>query len=83
MEEAMDKAGTIGDATLTDESSGRIVKTKRWAININEAGAGHPVIMLHGTGPGATGWSNFNQNFRVLASKYRVILVDAPRLGEV
>ena len=78
----MDDSGNIPLAELSDESTTRIVQTKRWKIKINEAGEGHPVFMLHGTGPGATGWSNFNQNFRALASKYRVILVDAPGWGQ-
>jgi 2-hydroxy-6-oxonona-2,4-dienedioate hydrolase len=69
-------------ASLTDESTARIVDTGKWKLNINEAGKGHPIIMLHGTGPGATGWSNFNQNLRPLAAKYRVILVDAPGWGK-
>ena len=78
----MDDSGIISPDELTDESTTRIVQTKRWKIKINEAGDGQPVFMLHGTGPGATGWSNFNQNFRALASKYRVILVDAPGWGQ-
>jgi 2-hydroxy-6-oxonona-2,4-dienedioate hydrolase len=77
----MDDAAMVELKALTDESTSRIVNTKPWKIKINEAGTGHPVIMMHGTGPGATGWSNFNQNFRYLASKYRVILVDAPGWG--
>lgn len=69
-------------ANLTDEGTSRVVDTGKWKININEAGEGHPIFMLHGTGPGATGWSNFNQNLKVLAAKYRVILVDAPGWGK-
>jgi 4,5:9,10-diseco-3-hydroxy-5,9,17-trioxoandrosta-1(10),2-diene-4-oate hydrolase len=46
-----------------------------------EAGAGDPVICLHGTGPGASGVSNFAGNIGALAGRYRVIVPDLPRFG--
>jgi len=67
---------------LTEAGTSRTVQTKRWKIHYNEAGEGHPVIMLHGSGPGATGWSNFGPNMRVLAEKYRVFAVDMPGWGK-
>jgi len=37
------------------------------------------VVMLHGSGPGASGWANFNRNVEPLvAAGYRVILLDCP-----
>ncbi len=67
---------------LTAEGTSRTVQTKRWKIHYNEAGEGHPIIMLHGSGPGATGWSNFGPNLKVLAEKYRVLAVDMPGWGK-
>lgn len=67
---------------LTEAGTSRTVQTKRWKIHYNEAGEGHPVIMLHGSGPGATGWSNFGPNMKVLAEKYRVFAVDMPGWGK-
>ncbi len=66
----------------TEEATSRFVQTKRWKLHYNETGSGHPVIMLHGTGPGATGWSNFHQNARVLGERYRVITLDFPGWGK-
>lgn len=37
--------------------------------------------MLHGSGPGATGWSNFRTNIGVLARDFRVLAVDMPGWG--
>lgn len=70
--------------TLTYESTGRMVKTGKLNLHINEAGdTDAPVIvMLHGSGPGATGWSNFNQNIGPLSEQYRVVLADMPGWGE-
>jgi len=48
-------------------------------IVINEAGPadGHPVIFFHGSGPGASGKSNFRQNIDAFADAgFRVILPD-------
>ncbi len=67
---------------LTAESTSRFIQTKRWRIHYNEAGSGHPVIMLHGSGPGATGWSNFNPNLSALADHFRVFAVDMPGWGQ-
>ena len=48
-------------------------------VHYNDAGSGPAIIMLHGGGPGASGWSNFSRNFEPLvAAGYRVILVDCP-----
>jgi len=66
----------------TAENSSRMVKTKKWNLHINEAGTGYPVILLHGTGPGATGWSNFSTTVLGLENRYRVIALDFPGWGK-
>lgn len=50
-------------------------------IHYSEVGRGHPVICLHGTGPGASAWSNFRHNVSALAERFRTILVDLPGFG--
>ncbi len=69
-------------APLTDEGTTRFVQTPSWKLNYNEAGEGHPVILLHGSGAGATGWSNFAPNVAVLAEDFRVLALDAPGWGQ-
>ena len=66
---------------LSFESTSRSIQTKRWKLHFNEAGSGHPIIMLHGTGPGASGWSNFRTNIGPLSKHFRVILLDLPGWG--
>lgn len=68
-------------APFTEDSTSRTVQTKRWKLHYNEVGAGSPIILLHGTGPGATGWSNFHQNMAVLSANHRVIALDFPGWG--
>ena len=65
----------------TFEKTSRFVQTQRWKLHYNEAGSGHPIILLHGTGPGASGWSNFGTNLRPLSARFRVILLDLPGWG--
>ena len=49
-------------------------------VHYNDTGSGkETVVMLHGSGPGASGWANFNRNVQPLADAgYRVILLDFP-----
>lgn len=69
---------------LTYDNTSRFVKTPLATIHVNEAGPtdAPALILLHGSGPGATGWSNFSKNIPVLAEHYRVIAADMPGWGE-
>jgi 2,6-dioxo-6-phenylhexa-3-enoate hydrolase len=67
--------------TLTDEATGAYANTGDYKVYYNEAGSGETVIMLHGGGPGATGWSNFSRNIGPFAEQYRTILIDCPGFG--
>lgn len=52
-------------------------------ISIAETGAGPAVIFIHGSGPGASGASNFRQNIDAFVSAgYRVILPDLVGYGQ-
>lgn len=44
-------------------------------------GAGAPVVLLHGGGPGASGISNYSRNIDALSASYRVIVPDMPGYG--
>ncbi|MCP1618068.1 4,5:9,10-diseco-3-hydroxy-5,9,17-trioxoandrosta-1(10),2-diene-4-oate hydrolase [Pseudomonas sp. SLBN-26] len=47
-----------------------------------DVGKGEPVVFIHGSGPGASGHSNFKQNYPVFAEAgYRVIVPDLPGYG--
>lgn len=53
-------------------------------LHYNDTGLGdETVVMLHGSGPGASGWANFNRNVDAFADAgYRVILLDCPGWGK-
>ncbi|MFI6873450.1 alpha/beta fold hydrolase [Streptomyces sp. NPDC050400] len=67
---------------LDPQDLARTVETADWKLRYYEAGSGHPVILLHGSGPGATGWSNFAGNIEALAEHFHVYAVDMPGWGE-
>lgn len=68
----------------TQENTSKFVQTKEWKLHYNEAGSGDEVvIMLHGSGAGATGWANFHRNVDAFVEAgYRVILPDYPGWGK-
>ena len=56
---------------------------KDFRIHYNDAGTGDVVVMLHGGGPGASGWSNFDRNIGAFVDAgYRVLLVDQPGFNQ-
>jgi 2-hydroxy-6-oxonona-2,4-dienedioate hydrolase/4,5:9,10-diseco-3-hydroxy-5,9,17-trioxoandrosta-1(10),2-diene-4-oate hydrolase len=59
-----------------------VVRVGHRKIFVTEAGAGDPVVLLHGGGPGATGVSNYSRNIDVLADRFRVIVPDLPGYGQ-
>jgi len=69
---------------LTDEGTSRFARIREGDLDLrlhyNDTGAGREtVVMLHGSGPGASGWANFHRNVEPLvAAGYRVILMDCP-----
>lgn len=60
----------------------RFVDSGGTRIHYREAGDGPPLILIHGGGPGATGWSNWNRNVAALSEHHRVIVPDLPGFGQ-
>jgi pimeloyl-ACP methyl ester carboxylesterase len=68
---------------IVDEAStSRFVQAGDIRMHYNDVGSGYPVIMLHGTGPGASSWSNFGRNVGAFAERHRALLVDMPQYGK-
>lgn len=53
-----------------------------YKLHYHDAGDGPAVVMLHGGGPGASGWSNFSRNIGPFVDAgYRALLPDCPGFG--
>ena len=65
-----------------EEPIGKFAKAGDVKIHYHEKGAGYPLICIHGAGPGATAWSNFQGNVGELSKHYRAILMDMPQYGK-
>lgn len=46
-----------------------------------EAGTGDPVVLLHGSGPGVSGWANWQHTIPGLAERFRVLAPDVVGYG--
>lgn len=68
--------------TLTFENTSRRVTANGLDMHYHEAGDGAPLVLIHGGGPGASGWSNYHRNINFLAQKFRVIVPDLPCHGD-
>ncbi len=67
--------------TISELQTRSVVVGKR-QIFVAEKGTGHPLLMLHGGGPGASGLSNYSRNIDALAEQFRVLVVDMPGYGK-
>lgn len=63
------------------ESSSRSATINGLKVHYHDAGSGAPLVLVHGSGPGATAWSNFSQNIVDLSQYFRVIALDCPGWG--
>lgn len=71
-------------SSINEADSSRFARIREGELDLqvhyNDLGEGaETVVMLHGSGPGASGWANFNRNLEpLLAAGYRVVLLDCP-----
>jgi 2-hydroxy-6-oxonona-2,4-dienedioate hydrolase/4,5:9,10-diseco-3-hydroxy-5,9,17-trioxoandrosta-1(10),2-diene-4-oate hydrolase len=63
---------------FTEEATSKFVQAGTVKLRYHEAGRGPTLIMIHGGGPGAGGWSNYRRNVDHFAEQFRVILPDLP-----
>lgn len=74
---------TTSASPWTEAGTSRLARVQAGEVPLqlhyNDAGSGSVVVMLHGSGAGASGWSNFHRNVDAFVDAgHRVILPDCP-----
>jgi 2-hydroxy-6-oxonona-2,4-dienedioate hydrolase len=64
------------------DATSRFVTTATGRLHFHEAGTGTPLILLHGSGPGVDGWTNFAGNLPAFTQSFRVLILDLPGFGK-
>jgi len=64
----------------TADGTRKVVSVDGKDVAYHDVGDGVPVVFLHGSGPGVTGWANFGNNVEHLPG-IRSIVVDQPGFG--
>jgi 2-hydroxymuconate-semialdehyde hydrolase len=62
--------------TLDPDAIGRTLNVKGVDTFFHDAGDGPPLLLLHGSGPGVSAWSNWRPVYAALSEQYRVIAPD-------
>lgn len=66
---------------LTYEGTKREVATDLGVLRYHEAGDGPPLLLLHGSGPGVTGWRNYRGVLADFAEHFRCLVLEFPGFG--
>ena len=66
---------------LDREQTLRELETESGTLRYHDVGAGEPLLFLHGSGPGVTGWRNFHRNLPFFAQHRRCLVLEFPGFG--
>ncbi len=66
---------------LTYEDTKRELATEQGVLRYHEAGDGPPLLLLHGSGPGVTGWRNYRGVLADFAEHFRCLVLEFPGFG--
>jgi 2-hydroxymuconate-semialdehyde hydrolase len=72
---------TIALTQTPNPELGKTIIAAGIETNVHDVGSGPPVMMIHGSGPGVSAWSNWRLNIPVLSQTVRVIAPDCVGFG--
>jgi 2-hydroxymuconate-semialdehyde hydrolase len=67
--------------SATNSEVGLTIDVDGVATNYHDLGAGSPVLLIHGSGPGVSAWANWRTVLPVLSGRLRVIAPDIVGFG--
>jgi 2-hydroxymuconate-semialdehyde hydrolase len=68
-------------STAANPEIAQHIRTGSFHSNVHNLGAGHPVLLLHGSGPGVSAWANWRLLLPVLARNRQVLAPDLLGFG--
>jgi pimeloyl-ACP methyl ester carboxylesterase len=71
----------MANHTITFESTSRSIQTSKGSMHYHDVGEGDPVVFIHGSGPGVSGWANFEGNLPAFSERFRCLVPDLPGFG--
>lgn len=72
----------MSEISLAESGVGKTVEAFGIATNYHDSeGSGPPVILLHGSGPGVSAWTNWKRVIPALSDSFRVIAPDMAGFG--
>ncbi|WP_067852612.1 alpha/beta fold hydrolase [Nocardia shimofusensis] len=66
---------------VTYEGTKREIATDKGVLRYHEAGEGPPLLLLHGSGIGVSGWRNYRGNLDVFAEHFHCYILEFPGFG--
>lgn len=66
---------------LSHQDTLREVTTEQGVLRYHEAGEGPTLLLLHGSGPGVTGWRNYRGVLAAFAEHFRCLVLEFPGFG--
>lgn len=66
---------------LSCDATRREIATEPGVLRYHEAGDGPPLLLLHGSGAGVTGWRNFHDVLGSFARHFRCLILEFPGFG--
>jgi len=67
--------------TVDFDSTSKTLDTDAGRLHYHDVGSGPPLLLLHGSGPGVSGWANFGDNLATFAPHFRCLVLDLPGYG--
>lgn len=71
----------MGLVGIDYDGSKREIRTDNGVLRYHEAGAGAPLVLLHGSGIGVTGWRNYRHNIAAFAEHFHTYVLEFPGFG--
>jgi pimeloyl-ACP methyl ester carboxylesterase len=63
------------------DATRRELATEDGVLRYHDVGDGPPLLLLHGSGPGVSGWRNYRGNVGVFAEHFRCLVLELPGFG--